>query len=268
MDLRRLLVPLLALPIAGCAAQLHSPSPSPPPPPTVPDSVTCRPPPQHPEPVVLVHGTFAATSWQRVAPALARRGYCVFTFVDGNRGTGDIGFSARRLASFVDRVLARTRAHKVSFVTHSEGALTARYYVRFLGGASRVDDLIGLSPSNHGTDNPLALAGAAFGCVACAEQIRFGSTFLDRLNAGNETPGPVDYTVVQTAFDEVVVPYSSAFLRGPPARSTNVLLQQRCGADQAGHLDVPTDPVALQWVENALARPGPADPTFRPRCGG
>ena len=26
------------------------------------------------------------------------------------------------------------------------------------------------------------------------------------------------------------------------------------------------DPVAIQWVKDALARPGPADPAFRPRC--
>jgi hypothetical protein len=29
---------------------------------------------------------------------------------------------------------------------------------------------------------------------------------------------------------------------------------------------MPSDPVALQWVENALARKGPADPGFTPVC--
>jgi hypothetical protein len=31
-------------------------------------------------------------------------------------------------------------------------------------------------------------------------------------------------------------------------------------------LSIPLDPVALQWVENALGRNGPANPAFRPRC--
>jgi triacylglycerol lipase len=230
------------------------------------DSPTCRPPAQHPDPVVLVHGTFAATSWSVIAPALARRGYCVFTFGYGNRGTGEIAQSAHQLAAFVDRLLARTHAQHVSIVGHSEGGLMPRYYIRFLGGAAKVRALIGLSPSNHGTENPVGLMGAAWGCTACAEQVAFGSPFLGRLNAGDETPGPVDYTVIQTMYDEVVLPYMSAFLHGPAARVTNVTLQARCPRDISGHLGIVTDPVALQWVEDALARTGPADPAFRPRC--
>ena len=72
-------------------------APSPPvadsPPPTVMDSQTCQPPAQHPNPVVLVHGTFAMTSWSLVGPTLAQLGYCVFTFDYGNRGTGEIAQS-------------------------------------------------------------------------------------------------------------------------------------------------------------------------------
>ncbi|HTE63568.1 MAG TPA: alpha/beta fold hydrolase [Solirubrobacteraceae bacterium] len=277
MGSRRLLVLLLVLFAGGAgfgfgfgAAHRHGADRHAalrPPPPTVMDSRACRPPAQHPEPVVLLHGTFATTSWRLIGPALARRGYCVFTFDYGYYGTGEIVQSARELAGFVDRLLARTHARRVSIVGHSEGGMMPRYYIRFLGGARKVGDLIGLSPSNHGTENPLALQGAAMGCTACAQQMAIGSAFLDRLNAGDETPGPVDYTVVQTAYDEVVLPYTSAFVRGPGARVTNVTLQRRCPRDDTGHLAIPTDPVALQWVENALARPGPADPRFRPRCG-
>jgi triacylglycerol lipase len=231
------------------------------------DSPDCRPPAEHPDPVVLVHGTFATTSWSLMGPVLADQGYCVFTFDYGNRGTGEITQSAQQLADFVDRLLASTHATHVSIVGHSEGGMMPRYYIKFLGGAAKVHDLIGLSPSNHGTENPLILVGAQFGCTACAEQEASGSPFLTRLNAGDETPEPVDYTVIQTAYDAVVTPYSSAFLSGPAARLTNVTLQTRCPSDATGHLAIPTDPVALQWVENALARPGPADPAFQPRCG-
>jgi triacylglycerol lipase len=235
-------------------------------PPTVMDSRACRPPAQHPDPVVLVHGTFATTSWELMGPALARRGYCVFTFDYGNMGTGEIVHSAHELAAFVDRLLALTHARRVSIIGHSEGGMMPRYYIRFLGGAAKVSDLIGLSPSNHGTENPLVLEGAAIGCTACAEQQAIGSPFLDRLNAGDEAPGPVDYTVIQTAYDGVVLPYTSAFVHGPAARVTNVTLQSDCPGDVTGHMAIPIDPVALQWVEDALSRTGPADPAFRPRC--
>jgi triacylglycerol lipase len=237
-----------------------------PPPQTVMDSQACRPPAQHPNPVVLVHGTFATTSWRLIGPALARRGYCVFTFDYGNAGTGEIAHSAHELAAFVDRLLARTHAPRVSIVGHSEGGMMPRYYIRFLGGAAKVSDLIGLSPSNHGTINPVALVGALAGCVACGQQMTQGSVFLQRLNTGDEAPPPVDYTVIQTRFDAVVVPYQSAFLSGSRARVTNVTLQDRCPDDDVDHLDVPDDPVALQWVEDALAVNGPADPRFRPEC--
>jgi triacylglycerol lipase len=270
MALRRLL-PLIAVLATACgsAAGHRTPAPEPaptPPPPTTVDDAGCRPPAQHPSPVVLVHGTFAATDWRLIGPALAGRGYCVFTFNYGDLGTGEIARSAQQLKAFVDRLLARTRANKVSLVGHSEGGLMPRYYIRFLGGAKKVDDLIGLAASNHGTQSPLTLEGAAFGCAACAEQEAFNSPFLARLNDGTETPAPVDYTVVETALDEIVIPYTSAFLRGPGSRVTNVTLQNVCSGDFVGHLGITTDPVALQWVENALARSGPADPGFRPRC--
>jgi triacylglycerol lipase len=262
----RRLIPLLAVLATACGGGAHHETPAPPPPPTTVDDPACRPPPQHPDPIVLVHGTFAATDWELIGPALARDGYCVFTFSYGEGGTGEIARSARRLQVFADHLLARTRARKISIIGHSEGGLMPRYYVRFLGGAAKVDDLIGLAPSNHGTENPLGLSGAALGCTACAEQLAFGSPFLDKLNAGDEAPGPVDYTSIETGLDQVVLPYTSAFLRGPSSRVTNVTLQRACSGDLAGHLDVPTDPVAVQWVANALSRNGPADPNFRPRC--
>jgi triacylglycerol lipase len=234
--------------------------------PTTPNSTSCRPPAQHPAPVVLVHGTFAATSWQLIAPALAQLGYCVFTFDYGDMGTGEIAASAHELSDYVDRLLARTGARRVSIVGHSEGGMMPRYYIKFLGGGAKVDDLVALSPSNHGTTNPLVLEGAALGCTACAEQEAVNSPFLNTLNHGDEAPAPVDYTVVQTIYDEIVMPYTSAFLDGPASRVTNVTLQNACPNDYVDHLGIPTDPVALAWVENALGRPGPADPAFRPTC--
>jgi hypothetical protein len=45
-----------------------------------------------------------------------------------------------------------------------------------------------------------------------------------------------------------------------------VLLQDACPADPVEHLSIVADPVALQWIESALGRPGPADPRLVPRC--
>jgi triacylglycerol lipase len=225
---------------------------------------TCKPPAAHPYPVVLVHGTFGdmTVSWNLISPRLKQDGYCVFALDYGNRGTGPIEGSAAQLRDFVDRVLAATGARKVSLVGHSQGGMMPRYYVKFLGGAGKVDDLIGLAPSNHGTSNPGALLLDGVGvCHSCGQQAT-GSAFLTNLNAGDETPGNVSYTAIETRYDEVVIPYTSAFLSG----ATNVLLQDRCPLDVAEHLGIIYDAVALRWVRNALGRPGPADPAFRPSC--
>jgi triacylglycerol lipase len=230
------------------------------------NSASCKPPPQHPDPVILVPGTFDATSWGTIGFALTQLGYCVSTLNYGNAGTSDIAASAHELSAFVDQILARTGAKRVAIVGHSEGGLMPRYYIKFLGGASKVSALVALSPSNHGTYNPVALVGAVSGCTACAQQLAWGSPFLQQLNSGNETPGPVNYTVIETKFDEVVIPYSSAFLSGPSSRVTNITLQEQCPSDTVGHLGITLDPVALQWVENALGRDGPANPAFKPTC--
>ncbi|WP_235562024.1 triacylglycerol lipase [Marmoricola sp. Leaf446] len=224
----------------------------------------CRPTAARPTPVVLVHGTFgdSATLLRRLRGSLLAAGYCVFSINYGQRATAPIEDSAAELRDVVDRVLAATGARKVSLVGHSQGGMMPRYYLRFLGGAAKVDDLVGLAPSNHGTRTPLLLTpGLSVLCPACRQQAA-GSVFLQRLNAGDETPGAVSYTTVVTRYDEVVVPYTSGFLDG----ATNVVVQQKCRAHLPGHLLLPSDGVAVRVVLHALDRRGPASPTYQPSC--
>jgi triacylglycerol esterase/lipase EstA (alpha/beta hydrolase family) len=261
------LIVALAL-TAAAPASAQEPLPPQGPSPPGANDFTCKPPPRHPYPVVLVHGTFLnmRSPWNAVAPALARLGYCVFALDYGNNATGDIQTSARQLRTFVDRVLSATGATKVSMVGHSQGGMMPRYLIRFLGATNQVDDLVGFSPSNHGTTNALAGPAAQTGCVACGQQVT-GSDFLRELNTGDETPGSASYTVVQTRDDEVVTPFGSAFLAPGPA-VTNVLIQDRCPADSTDHIGMPYDPVAIQWMLAALGRPGPAPADFVPDCTG
>jgi triacylglycerol esterase/lipase EstA (alpha/beta hydrolase family) len=273
------LVALLALgALASAAAAPAADEPLPPQGPAPPgtNDFSCKPPPRHPYPVILVHGTYLnmSVSWTDAAPALTRLGYCVFALDYGNspipgiNAVGDIPTSARQLKTFVGKVLTATGARKVSIVGHSQGGMMPRYLIKFLGGADKVDDLVGLSPSNHGTTNPLAGPAGSNGCPACGQQAA-GSDFLKGLNAGDQTPPPASYTVVETRNDEVVTPPDSEFLPATAdGRVTNVLLQDACPADATDHIGITDDPVALQWMLNALGRPGPAAPSFQPDCTG
>lgn len=235
---------------------------------------SCTPTAAHPRPVVLVHGTVENQydNWAELSPQLKADGYCVFALNYGGvpgspyQGTMDIGASAGQLSSFVDTVLAATGAAKVDIVGHSQGGMMPRYYLKYLGGASKVASLVALSPSNYGTVFygvlPLvnALPGGngvlGIGCQACVQQ-RQGSAFLRDLNSGGDTVAGVSYTVIQTVYDDVVMPYTNAFLRSPGV--TNTTLQAVCPGDTVDHLGISYDPNAQRLVRNAL------DPTTAQR---
>jgi triacylglycerol esterase/lipase EstA (alpha/beta hydrolase family) len=230
----------------------------------------CVPSADRPTPVVIVHGTFGdkKSLLDDLSGAMVDEGFCVFSLDYGNRATGDIATSAKQLKAFVGKVLDATGAAKVSMVGHSQGGMMPRYYIRFLGGAAHVDDLIGLSPSNHGTTltgsgSPISVTGAI--CTACTQQAA-GSPFLTRLNARDETPGRVSYTQITTKYDEIVVPYTSAYLAEGP-RTTNVTIQDLCPRDFAEHGLIAMSSTAIAVTLDALTHPGPADPAFRPACG-
>ena len=243
---------------------------------------TCHPSAAHPRPVVLVHGTFAdmSNSWQALSPLLKNNGWCVFALNYGSYGgsgavgvygTGEIRNSAKELDAFVDKVLAATGAPEVDLVGHSQGGMMPRWYLKFLDGAAEVHTLVGLSPSNHGTtvDGIGLLArffpgGSQFTgalCPACEEQI-VGSQFLAELNAAGDTVPGVEYTVIQTRYDQVVTPYTSAFLSGANVR--NILLQNQCILDLGDHLSMPYDHIADADVLTALDPAHPQHPLCTP----
>ncbi|MFH8563572.1 esterase/lipase family protein [Streptomyces sp. NPDC017988] len=229
----------------------------------------CEPSAAHPRPVVLVHGTFgnSVDNWLVLAPYLVARGYCVYSLDYGQlegvpffHGLGPIEKSAEQLDGFVDKVLASTGAKEADLVGHSQGGMMPRHYLKFLGGADKVNALIGLAPDNHGT----TLLGLTrllpyFPGVedllttktpALADQVA-GSPFLTKLNAGGDTVPGVRYTVIATKYDEVVTPYRSQFLDGPGVR--NVTVQDLCRADVSEHVAVGVlDRVAHHEVANAL----------------
>ncbi|SEB33493.1 Triacylglycerol esterase/lipase EstA, alpha/beta hydrolase fold [Amycolatopsis tolypomycina] len=228
----------------------------------------CRPSERHPNPVLLSNGTTANAyeNWAGLSRKLADAGYCVFA---GNFGgtpgsflqtVGPIADTTKALAAFGDRILQATGATKLDVVGHSQGGMNVRYWIKYLGGADKISRLIGLSPSNHGTDlfgllstlERIPGVPAALGtvCQACNEQA-VGSDFLGDLNSGGETVPGIQYTVIQTRYDDVVTPYTSAFL-APAPNVKNILLQNVCGLDFTDHLGITYDPVAAGLVLNAL----------------
>lgn len=232
----------------------------------------CKPSSAHPRPVVLVHGTTEnqRSNFNAISPKLKNDGYCVYTFNFGAQpattgqyyGLARIRYSAVELQTFVDRVLAATGSSKVDLVGHSQGGMMPRWYIQFLGGASKVNKLVALAPSNQGTTlSGIAnyapyfpgIAAAVYAtCPACEDQV-VGSEMLTTLNAGGGTSPGVRYTNILTKYDQVVTPYTNGRLSGTNVK--NITVQDGCEIDRGEHLAISYDRRAIWYVRRALGTP-------------
>lgn len=240
---------------------------------------SCRPRPGT-RPVVLVPGTGSDsfTAWSSFAPRLAAAGVCVYTFttnpatapLDESHGfSGDIRASATVMGTFVDRVLAATGADTVDVVGHSQGGgVLPRWYMRFGGGATKVNHLVGMSPNNGGTtygglatwltttgtlgQKALAQYAAAHNSAALPQQL-VGSPLFAALDVGGQTETGVRYTVISTTLDTTLTPYTSTFIQGgEPGQVTNTTVQSVCPAHLTDHAGMPYDKAVQQMAINAL----------------
>jgi triacylglycerol lipase len=143
-----------------------------------------------------------------------------------------------------------------------------RYYLGFLDGARKVNHLVGIAPSNHGTEGviaptpdsiPLGAGDSGFLCQACADQ-EAGSAFLTKLNSIGDTVNGPSYTVLSTKYDEVVTPYSSQFLSGPARQVTNITLQDKCPLDPVEHDQAPQRPGGAPAGQPRPGLKGPGEP--------
>jgi triacylglycerol lipase len=146
--------------------------------------------------------------------------------------------TAQQLSVKVDSILQVTGASKVDLVTHSMGALSARYYIKNLGGGSKVDEFVSLGGPNHGTNTAYFCAQTA--CV----EMRPNSSFLNALNKKDETPGRIiRYGTWWSGCDEVINPQKSTILNG----ATNT--QTACIDHSALHEDAAVYLLVRTWVE-------------------
>ncbi|WP_081916114.1 esterase/lipase family protein [Saccharothrix sp. NRRL B-16314] len=184
-------------------------------------------------PVIFVHGFKGEikTDWSVLTEEFRKVGVTSlweFTYYSpqSNRTT------AQELATAIDSVRARTGAAQVDIVTHSMGGLNSRWYLKFLGGAAKVDAWVSLGGPNHGT-------GWAYACwyQACHD-MRPGSDFLTTLNAGDETPGSVRYGTWWSPCDGIINPDGSVILSGATNTRTGCI----------GHNSIPTNGAVASQV--------------------
>jgi triacylglycerol lipase len=163
------------------------------------------------DPILFVHGwNGSASNWNTMISRFEKDGYpksylMAYTY---NSNTSNKILAETEVKSHVEQLLKNTGASKVDIIAHSMGSLNTRWYIKFDGGESKVDDWVSLGGPNHGTE----AANICFG-VSC-EEMRIGSKFLTELNAGDETPGTVNYGTWWSPCDEFINPDESVILSG------------------------------------------------------
>jgi triacylglycerol lipase len=137
------------------------------------------------DPILFVHGyTESASVWNTMVANFEKAGYpkSYLSAYSYNTSQSNVVDAEKEVKPRVETLLKNTGATKVDIIAHSMGSLNSRYYIKNLGGDTKVDDWVSLGGPNHGTD--FANWCASTSCV----EMRIGSTFLNNLNATDETP--------------------------------------------------------------------------------
>ncbi len=221
-------------------------------------------------PILLVPGTnldpgpnyswnyehaFAALHWP----------YCAVTLP--SHSMGDIQTAGEYIV-YALRTMSGLAHRRVDVLGYSQGGMLPRWALRFWPDTrARVHDLVAIDPSNHGTLDAQALCHLA--CPPAYWQQATGSKFLVALNSGAETFAGIDYTVIYSRTDEVVVPNlnasGSSSLHTGAGRIANIAVQQICPLDVSDHLAMGTyDPVAYALAVDAFRHSSLASPARIP----
>ncbi|NGO67589.1 alpha/beta fold hydrolase [Streptomyces boncukensis] len=196
-----------------------------------------------PTPIVLVHGLGGSPAdWDQFRRWFARDGddRARTLPVDLTAGRpNDEG--ARTVARAVERLRKRTGAARVDLVAFSMGNLSARHYLKHLGGTSRVRSYAGIAGPNRGMDTALT-AGCGPRTRTDVCQMGEDSEFLRELNRGDETPGRVRYATWRSRADDIV-----------PADSTPLAgAENHVAPDTLGHVELIGDRRVYREIRDFL----------------
>jgi len=234
----------------------------------------------HPVPVILVHGTAGGgqTNWGTYVPLLTEAGFSVFTLTYGSiehanwpisalGGMRPIEESAAEFGEFAEKVMAATGSDQIDVVGHSQGTLVPNYWAKFLGGEGKIRKYISLAPLWEGSEaldptshalapvtKRLGLDPAVIMPCEALPQMMDGSAFIAKMNSGGSPylPG-IEYTNISTMHDELVRPYTSGQVPGPPGTTVhNIVVQEGCAKDLSDHLAICGSRRAAAFVLNAL----------------
>ncbi|GAA3581106.1 hypothetical protein GCM10022222_77250 [Amycolatopsis ultiminotia] len=221
------------------------------------------------EPVLLTPATTVDSDQNfgfNYEPLLRKLGipYCTSNAPADRANMGDMQTRAQYVTYGI-RTMHELAGRRIAVLGHSQGGMIMRWSLRFWPDTrDLVDDVIGMAGTNHGSAIVPALCVP--NCAAALWQQRANSEFVQALNSGQETFPGISYTEIYSRTDEFVQPnlddHGTSSLHGGGGAVTNVAVQDVCPLDVSEHLLIGTmDPVTSALALDALAHPGPADPS-------
>jgi triacylglycerol lipase len=187
------------------------------------------------DPILFVHGYLESASlWNTMIGRFEKDGYpkSYLSAYSYNTSQSNKVDAEKEVKSHVESLLKTTGATKVDIIAHSMGSLNTRWYIKFLGGESKVDDWVSLGGPNHGTETANFCPGTS------CEEMRIGSKFLSELNAGDETPGTVNYGTWWSPCDEIINPDESVILSGATNTKTACISHTALTTDETVYTQV------------------------------
>jgi triacylglycerol lipase len=192
-----------------------------------------------PDPVLLVHGYRGSpSSWADMKTYLEGQGREVYAIDLPGENNID---NAKAIAA----KLRELRWTQVDIVGQSMGGLSARWFTKFVAKGTKVDAYVSLGTPQYGIWSACTLP-SWYGGQMCPN-----SSFLARLNKGDDTPGDTSYTTIYSTGDWYV-PNNASRLDGGAC-----FVQ----VDGISHNDM--DNVSIVQAATAEALDGVCSGTFR-----
>jgi len=162
-------------------------------------------------PVFMVPGFFLpAFIWVDMRKDLSKAGWNRFYTMEHWPGFDDIREYAAEAKLHVERIQRETGTRQIEYFGHSMGGLVGRFMIKNLGAEKDVAHYVAFGTPQHGT----IMAHAFSWLITSNDQMRRDSAFIRELNAGDETPGRVKYTMIRGGLDEISIPNDTAVLEG------------------------------------------------------
>lgn len=190
-------------------------------------------------PVLLIHGiTDTTLVFRQMTAYLSAQGFSVHSFdLTPNNGAMPLDQLAVQVADYIAKSFDPEQP--LDLIGFSMGGIVSRYYIQRLGGLERVQRFISIAAPNNGTFT--AYLCQRPGCM----QMRPDSPLLRDLNQDSAMLNRLNFTVIWTPYDLMIVPPNSSQM--PEAKE--VVVSTRF------HGWIPADKRCLQAVEKALSEP-------------